>query len=109
MSRLLRNFALALFIVTGFGAIAEQAEARPQFMPGAKNCPAQYAVWKLRKSFRWSAFALNTWNGSGQACGYTYRYSTKARALAGALRKCIREERVTSSGRRGTCRVLGVK
>jgi hypothetical protein len=88
---------------------AGQVEARELFMPGARNCPVAYAQWQRRVSYRWSAFAVNTWNSTGQACGYTYRYSTKSRALRGALRKCNTEERATASGRRGSCRVLGVK
>ncbi len=85
------------------------AEARALFLPGAKNCPSAYAQWKSRKDHRWSAFAVNNWNSTGQACGYTFRYSTKDRAFRGALRKCNLEEQTTRSGRRGTCRVLGVK
>jgi hypothetical protein len=96
--------ALAVTLV-----LTGEVEARELFMPGAKNCPSAYAQWQRRVSYRWSAFAVNTWNSTGQACGYTYRYSTRERALRGALKKCNREERATASGRRGTCRILGVK
>jgi hypothetical protein len=101
---------MKLFSTLALGLLfAGQAEARELFMPGARNCPAAYAQWQRRVSYRWSAFAVNTWNSTGQACGYTFRYSTKDRAMRGALKKCNREERATASGRRGTCRLLGVK
>jgi hypothetical protein len=106
---LFRNIASLSLLLLMLVSIAEQADARPRFLPGAKHCPNEYAVWKSRESYRWSAFSLNRWNSTGQACGYTYRYSTKARAMAGALKKCNAEEQSTNSGRRGTCIVIGVK
>ena len=101
----MKLFSAFAFILIWSGDVG----ARELFMPGAANCPAAYALWQRRVTFRWSAFAVNTWNSTGQACGFTYRYSTRERAMRGALKKCNREERATASGRRGTCRLLGVK
>jgi hypothetical protein len=109
MTVVYRKFAIITLFTVMQAGLWGQADARSRFLPGAKHCPNEYAVWRTRQSYRWTAFALNRWSGTGQACGFTYRYSTKSRAMRGALKKCTSEEKSTNSGSRGTCIVIGVK
>ena len=82
------------------GQTPTMAETVTTVFPGGKSvCLSHYRTWQ-KTAGHWSAFALNKWSLSGQACGWFKKTETKTKAMNQPLTAC---RAMKCRGKTGTC------
>lgn len=102
------SLALAVTTVTISSRTATALTEKGVFPAGKSDCLSKYRKWQAKKS-HWSAFAVNEWTRSGQACGWALELGSKRSAMAKAMADCTKLSKRARHGVRGTCFIYDIK